>query len=193
MILFDYQNVKAIQKFIEKWGTVVLKPRLGGFGKGVTFINKYSDLRDFIDYIHSTIGINPDKGYLIERFYENDLKEWVSTTYINGELMYGYRKKPHKFVETVQGAFKVYDENEIGGEVDWCEVSELHKKEGDLAFKILKDEIIGFDMILHKGNPIIIDENTFPGYYPDCFRHDGKDPAEEFYKLIDFEISNFKR
>ena len=34
------------------------------------------------------------------------------------------------------------------------------------------------------GKSIIVDENTFPGYYEEIFKQVGKNPAEEFFKLI---------
>lgn len=187
-VLFDYKNLHYIQNLLDEWGAAVLKPRRGGFGKGVTLINNFAVLRDMIEYIHSTTGTTPDKAYLLERFYPNDLDTWTSTTMIGGKLMYGYRKRASKLVDMGNGVLKVYDANEIGGEVNLCEVSPAYEKEALKAYQAMGSEIIGFDMIFHKDRPIIVDENTFPGYYEDIFKQVGKDSAEEFYKLIVSEI-----
>ncbi|MFI6689910.1 hypothetical protein [Streptomyces sp. NPDC050485] len=52
------------------------------------------------------------------------------------------------------------------------------------AQKALGAQIIGFDMILHQGMPIIVDENTFPGFYPELFDAAGKDLGFELYRMI---------
>ena len=188
-ILFDSDNLSQIQRILDNWGKVLLKPRRGGFGKGVTLINNYSALRDFIDYIQSTTGENPDKAYLLEKYYYNDPKGWTSTTFINNELIYGYRKRATRLVDMGDGAFKVYDANEIGGEVDSCHVPQEFRLEAFKAFAALRTEVIGFDMICHNSRPIIVDENTFPGYYEEIFKEIGRDSAEVFLKLITDEIN----
>lgn len=191
-VLFDYKNLYYMEKVLKEWGAAVLKPRRGGFGKGVTFINSFAILRDVADYIYSTTGTTPDKAYMLERFYDNSLDDWVSVTIINGEIMYGYRKRKIKLVEMGNGKTKVYDGNEIGGEVDGCEVPPLYREEALKAYSAIGAEIIGFDMIFSGGKPIIVDENTFPGYYEDIFKEVGRDPAEEFYKLIISEINKIR-
>jgi len=191
-VLFDYKNLHYMERVLKEWGAAVLKPRRGGFGKGVTFINSFAILRDVADYIYSTTETTPDKAYMLERFYDNSLNDWVSVTIINGEIMYGYRKRKTKLVEMSNGITKVYDGNEIGGEVDGCEVPLLCREEALKAYRAIGAEIIGFDMIYNGGKPIIIDENTFPGYYEDIFKEVGRDPAEEFYKLIISEINKIR-
>ena len=192
-VLFDYKNLHYMEKIMKEWGSAVLKPRRGGFGKGVTFINSFATLRDIADYIHSTTGTTPDKAYMLEKFYENSLNDWVSVTMINGEIMYGYRKRKSKLVDMGNGKTKVYDANEIGGEVDGCEIPMEFREEALKAYRAIGAEIIGFDMISRNGKPIIIDENTFPGYYEEIFRQVGLDPAGEFYKLIVLEINKFRK
>lgn len=192
-VLFDYSNLHYIENVLNEWGAAVLKPRRGGFGKGVTFINSFAMLRDTVDYIHSTTESTPDKAYMLERFYSNSYDGWVSVTMINGEIMYGYKKRRTKLVEMGSGVTKIYDANEIGGEVDGCEIPSLYKNEALIAYNAIGAEIIGFDMICHDGKPIIIDENTFPGYYEEIFKEVGRDPADEFYKLIISEITKIKK
>jgi hypothetical protein len=43
-------------------------------------------------------------------------------------------------------------------------------------------------MIFNRGQPIIIDANTFPNYYEEIFKQVGRD-SEEFYKLIVSEVN----
>ncbi len=188
-MLFEYENLHYMRKIFDEWGAAVLKPRRGAFGKGVTFINSFATLRDIIEYLHSTVGTTPDKAYMLERFYENCLDKWVGTTLINGELMYGYRKRKTRLAEMGNGFQKVYDADEIGGEMDGCEVPQSYKEEALKAYQAIGAEIIGFDMIFNRGQPIIIDANTFPGYYEEIFKQVGRDSAEEFYKLIVSEIN----
>ena len=187
-VLFEYKNLQYIKSVFDEWGAAVLKPRRGGYGKGVTFIDSFATLRDIIEYIDSTTRSTSETPYMLEKFYENCPDTWLSTTLINGELMYGYRKRKTKFVEMGNGFQKVYDAHEIGGEADGCEVPRLYKEEALKAYQAIGAEIIGFDMIVHEGRPIIVDENTFPGYYDEIFQQVGRDSAEEFYKLIVSEV-----
>ncbi|MFF4160855.1 hypothetical protein [Streptomyces sp. NPDC001678] len=52
------------------------------------------------------------------------------------------------------------------------------------AQKALGAQIIGFDVILHRGEPVIVDENTFPGFYLELFRAAGKDLGFELFRMI---------
>ena len=85
---------------------------------------------------------------------------------------------------------KVYDRNEVGGAVEKCVVTPEQEREALKAARTSGCEIIGFDLITHNGKPIIVDENTFPGYYEEIFRYINKNPSEEFFKLIKFELDN---
>jgi glutathione synthase/RimK-type ligase-like ATP-grasp enzyme len=116
----------------------------------------------------------------------------ISTTIINGELVYGYRKRRQKFVDFGHGFSKVYDADELGGEVDLCEVPEAYRVEALRAYEAIGAEIIGFDMIAADRRPIVVDENTFPGYYDDLFREAGQGPADAFYRLIVAEIDKVR-
>ncbi|WP_157880125.1 hypothetical protein [Streptomyces natalensis] len=55
----------------------------------------------------------------------------------------------------------------MGGSVDLCDVPAAHAELASHAQKAIGAQIIGFDMILHQGVPIVVDENTFPGFYPE--------------------------
>jgi len=191
-ILVDYNNLRYLKDLLDEWGYAVLKPRRGGYGKGVTLLGSFAALRDTIEYIYSTARGTPDKAYLIERFYPNSSDDWISTTIINGELVYGYRKRDNRFVEFGNGFVKVYDALEIGGEVDSCEVPPSYRVEALKAYEAIGAEVIGFDMITHCSQPIIVDESTFPGYYDDLFAETGQGPADAFYRLIVTEIDKLR-
>lgn len=177
-VLTDRANLAALEPLIKSWGTAVLKPRRGAFGLGVGFIDSYATLRDVIDYIRTLTGRDPDGGYLLERYYPNDPAEWTSVTLIGGEIMYGYRKRPHTF--TPEGT-KVYDPTRRGGEVDPCPVTPAQAEQARKAQQALGLEIVGFDMVTHHGQPIIVDENTAPGFYPELFPCD---PVEALYRAL---------
>jgi glutathione synthase/RimK-type ligase-like ATP-grasp enzyme len=187
-VLVDHRNLRCLEALLREWRFAVLKPRRGGFGKGVTLIDSFAALRDTIEYVYTTTGQSPDSGYLVERFYPHDRGDWVSTTIVNGELVYGYRKRSPKFVDFGHGFRKVYDASELGGEVDFCAVPAAYRREALKAYAAIGAEIIGFDLVAAEGRPIVVDENTFPGYYDDLFRLAGQEPADALFRLIVAEI-----
>ncbi|NEQ74525.1 MAG: hypothetical protein F6K23_16670 [Okeania sp. SIO2C9] len=188
LILLSSSNVHLAQPILEEWGCGLLKPRKGGFGKGVTLISSFPMLRDIVEYVDmknfENTGTSYSGGILLERYYENSIDKFVSTTLIDGEIMYGYRKRTSKLADLGNGYQKIYDFNGIGGEVDICEVLPEHEKQALPASNVLGSEIIGFDMIWHKDRPIIVDENTFPGLYIDLFKQQGISLAHKMYNLI---------
>lgn len=183
-LLFDANQLDQIESVIEDWGAAMLKPRRGAWGKGVHLVEDFTALRDLVGYIMSVAGKSPDHGFLLERYLDNDMDKWVSITVIGDEVMYGYRKRSSKVVPIGDGKFKVYDVNEKGGEVDYVAPLEEQNQIALKAAKALNCPIIGFDMIWTDKGPIVVDENTSPGNYPDIYRAAGKDPAEEFARII---------
>lgn len=187
-VLFDHRNLAAVEPVLDEWGRAVLKPRRGRFGKGVLLVEDFGTLRDLTGYLDSTVGAAPDKGYLLERFYDNDPETWVGTAQINGSIMYGYRKRPDQWTEMGSGAAKVYDGLEIGGQVDLCDVSPAHAAEALRAQEALGLPMVGFDMVLHEGRPVIVDENTLPGLYTELFDAVGRDLATELARLVEASL-----
>ena len=188
-ILLTNSNFHLAKPILDEWGYALLKPRKGAFGKGVTLIDDFSRLRDLLEFMEEEEGINLDKGILLEKYYENHPQDWISTTIINGEIMYGYRKRLSRFADLgdsfKSGSFqKVYDSNEVGGEVDLCDLTPKHQELALSAYHAMGYEIIGFDMIWHQDRPIIVDENTFPGLYPNLFKLKNLSLAELMYRLI---------
>jgi glutathione synthase/RimK-type ligase-like ATP-grasp enzyme len=187
-VLFDHRNLAAVEPVLDGWGRAVLKPRRGRFGKGVLLVEDFGTLRDLSGYLESTAGGAPDKAYLLERFYDNEPETWVGTTLINGAIMYGYRKRPGQWTEMGSGAAKVYDGLEVGGQVDLCDLSPAHVAEALRAQEALGLEFVGFDMVLHEGRPIIVDENTLPGLYRELFDAVGKDLGTELAHLVEASL-----
>lgn len=183
-VLLHQGNVNAAEPILAEWGRAVLKPRGGYFGHGVLLIEDFATLRDAAGYLAATAPGAADETLLLERFYDNDLAEWVSVTLVGGEVMHGYRKRPSHWAAMRGGAAKVYDAAVEGGEVDLCDVPTAHAELALNAQKMMGAQIIGFDMILHQGVPIIVDENTFPGFYPELFRASGKNLGAELCRMI---------
>lgn len=183
-ILVDVKNIHNTKTIVQEWGNFLLKPRRGGFGKGVTLLSSFESLRDTVEYINATNKFANTEGHYIERFYDNNATDWVSVTIIDGKIMYGYRKNLDRFSSLGGRRYKVYSKDEVGGGVSICKLTLQHKRLALKAYKALGLEIIGFDMVLHNNKPIIVDVNTFPGMYPELFALQSIDPSKVFYDLI---------
>ncbi|MFJ4695387.1 RimK family alpha-L-glutamate ligase [Streptomyces sp. NPDC088766] len=183
-VLLDRRDPAAAAPVIAQWGRALLKPRRGSFGRGVLLIEDFATLRDLADYLDHTLAATTESTLLLERFYPNDPADWVGTTLINGTLMYGYRKRSHRFARLSADASKVYDPEGIGGDVDGCEVPAEHARLARHAQQALGLPLVGFDLILSEGRPVIVDENTFPGLYPDLFAAAGRSLSQELLALV---------
>ena len=160
--------------------TILLKPRLGGFGHGIHMVKTARDLVDAVEYTQSFTKDNLE--IFCEDFEENDISQWISTTIIDSVLVYGYRKRPEKFVDN----WKVYDADKKGGGVDYVDPEPV-KEIALAAAKALNCDIIGFDFIysIKQNKYIIVDENTYPGMYPDCFKASGTGTWDQhFLRMI---------
>lgn len=179
-ILFDHRVPERINAVLNEWGAAVLKPRRGGWGKGVTLIDSADRLRDIMGYVRSTAQSSPDQGFFLERFYQNDPARWASTTMINGQLALGYRKRLEKFHDLGDGRMKVQDVEEKGGGVVLADLTTAHIELAHQAYEALGLEIVGFDQIWTPDGPMIVDENTYPGNYSALYAEMGVNPAELF-------------
>lgn len=161
--LFRSDNAHNILKYLSEWEQVLLKPTNGAFGHGIHRVNSE---REFIDAVEYAASFSKEPLEIFcEKFEKNDLKQWISTTIIDGKLIYGYRKNPEKF-----SSWKVYDASSIGGGIEYVDpapVEEIALK----AAETLCCDIIGFDFIFSEvqSRYLIVDENTLPGMYPICF------------------------
>ncbi|MCH0540085.1 hypothetical protein I3F58_11000 [Streptomyces sp. MUM 203J] len=183
-VLLHPRNLGAAEDVLRAWGRALLKPRHGFYGQGVLLVDDFATLRDAVGYLTATAPCVPDETLLLERFYENDPADWTSVTVVGGAVMYGYRKRAARWATMRGGATKVYDPAGAGGEVDLCPVSPAQEELALRAQKALGAEIVGFDMILHEGEPIIVDENTTPGLYPELFDAVGKELGGELFRVI---------
>ncbi|WOI62002.1 ATP-grasp domain-containing protein [Streptomyces fradiae] len=189
-ILVDRRDTAAAAPVIAEWGRALLKPRRGSFGHGILLVEDYATLRDLADYLGHTLAGATESTFLLERFYPNDPADWVGTTFVNGALMYGYRKRGHRFTRLSADAVKVYDPDSVGGDVDGCEVPPEHARIAGRAQRALGLPLVGFDLILYEGRPLIVDENTFPGLYPDLFAAAGRSLSQELLALVRDAISH---
>lgn len=166
--LFPAQNAHAVADEVLAAGPALLKPTLGAFGQGIHMVKSPRELIDAVEYGQSFSG--EKLQIFCEAFEENDIAKWISTTVIDGQLVYGYRKKPEKFVDN----WKVYDADRKGGGVDWVDASPVRDAALQAA-RVLQADVIGFDFIYSTARRqyLIVDENTFPGMYPDCFTASG--------------------
>jgi ribosomal protein S6--L-glutamate ligase len=180
---FSLFRAAAVNKVADQLcgnGPILLKPRLGAFGHGIHMVNTAQEFIDAVQYGQSFV--KDEMQIFCEFFEENDISRWISTTIIGGELVYGYRKKPEKFVDN----WKVYDPTRTGGGVDYVDATPV-KSIALAAAKTLGCDIIGFDFIYStaKREYLIVDENTFPGMYPHCFAESGTGSWDQhFHRMI---------
>ncbi|MDD3887866.1 MAG: hypothetical protein PHN19_03770 [Patescibacteria group bacterium] len=173
--LIPYNNLELMEKIMKDWKTVVVKPRFGSFGRGIIKVSDFETLRDIAGMLRME---HKQEKIFVERFVENDQKAWMSTTIIDGKVVYGYRKKEEKFA-----GWKVYDIKAKGGGayyVDPAPVREYAEK----AAAILDKSICGFDFIKTADGYKIVDENNFPGFYPEAFKDAGVKATDLIVNLI---------
>lgn len=173
--LIRYDDFRGMKKIIERWKTVVVKPRRGSFGRGIIKISDFETLRDIAGFIKFE---TKQEDIFVERFYDNPIEEWISTTIIGGKVIYGYRKKKEKFAD-----WKVYDVHAKGGGAYYVDPAPV-KKIAEEAASNMDQSIVGFDFIKTNEGYRIVDENNFPGFYPEAFRDAGKNVSELISDLI---------
>ncbi|MGK5629935.1 ATP-grasp domain-containing protein [Streptomyces sp. URMC 123] len=195
-LLFDHRHLDPVEAVLDEWGSALLKPRWGSFGRGVLLVENFPTVRDVLGFHAAAAPGGAGHAFLLERFYPNDADDWVSAVVIDGELMYGYRKRGERRAALGgggRGAWKVFDADGHGGHVDRCEVSAAHRDQALRAQRALGMPIVGFDMILHRGEPVVVDENTFPGLYPELFAEAGQDLGRQFFRVVLGAIETHRR
>lgn len=155
--------------------SVLLKPRRGGFGIGIIKIDSPSQLRDIVDYLSN----QKDESFYIEKYYENDMSQWIGLTVINGNILYGYRKKADKIAD-----WKIYDRNQIGGGVDLVIPNDEQIKIAESVYKILKANFFGLDIIKSKDGYKVVDINYLPGLYYDFIQELKIDFPKIFFRML---------
>lgn len=88
LFLVTQENVDYLEPLF-KDNAYLLKPRRSGWGLGIVKVDKFSQLRDIIEYHHK-------KNYYLKKFYPNDMADWTGVSVVNGMALYGFRKKNRK-------------------------------------------------------------------------------------------------
>jgi glutathione synthase/RimK-type ligase-like ATP-grasp enzyme len=173
--LVDSMDFDIMKKILEDWKTVLVKPQKGSFGRGIVKISDFETLRDLAGIMKAK---NKQDKIFVEKFYPNDINEWISTTVINRKAVYGYRKKEAQFAD-----WKVYDPSARGGGAYYVDPSPV-KSIAEKAASCLGADIVGFDFIKTDQGYILVDENNFPGMYENAFDKAGEDVSLSFFNLI---------
>ncbi|EQD83114.1 glutathione synthase/RimK-type ligase-like ATP-grasp enzyme [Saccharopolyspora erythraea NRRL 2338] len=192
-VLVSRRNIEAAAPVIEEWGRAVLKPRRGCFGWGVLFIDSFSMLRDVVGYLEAETTEGRVRGvpsaasgrsFLLERFYPNSPEDWLGVTLVGGEVVYGFRKGADRHVWLDDVTWKVYDSGRDGGAVEHREVPAEHAALVDTARRAFDLPLLGFDIIRHEGEPVIVDVNTGPALYQELFAAAGRSLAHELHRAF---------
>jgi glutathione synthase/RimK-type ligase-like ATP-grasp enzyme len=189
-VLADLRNLNSLQEVLQQWEAAMLKPRRGGWGSGVTLISEFSTLRDVAGYLENMSPESLSQGFYLERYYDNDPAQFASITLLGGEVMYGYRKPPEKFVDLGNGRLKVLETELARAEALWTPLNETQLGIAEAAAAVLQCPVIGFDLICTPDGYLIVDENTSPGNYPAVYEKAGIDPAETFGRMILTQLGN---
>ncbi|MFE1247007.1 RimK family alpha-L-glutamate ligase [Streptomyces sp. NPDC058735] len=184
-LLVGHHNTEAAAPVLAEWGRALLKPRLGSYGQGVLLVEDFATLRDLVGFLDHEVAARSDGTLLLERICPSSGPgDWLGTTLLDGRLMYGYRKRTHRFTRLSTDVWKVYDPRGAGGDVDGCDVPPAHARLVRRAQRILGLPLVGFDLIVSEGRPVIVDENTFPGLYPDLFAATGRSLGHELCAFV---------
>ncbi|NUT53419.1 MAG: hypothetical protein HOV94_39960 [Saccharothrix sp.] len=197
-VLVSGRNLDAAAPALGEWGRAVLKPRRGCFGWGVLLVDSFTALRDVVGYLESETteervrdvpSAGSGRSFLLERFYPNSPEDWLGATLTGGEVAYGFRKGAERRVSWNDVGWKVYDPDRTGGDVEYREVpaglSALVRK----AQRVFGLPLLGFDVIRHDGEPVIVDVNTGPALYPELFAAAGKSLAHELFRAFGTAIA----
>lgn len=176
-------NIEAA--FHKLGGDVLVKPRFGGWGKGIVRCRSIGDLQDVVELAVASSG--REQQFLLERFYENDMAQWLSVSMIGQNPIIGYRKPL-----TIGGSdWKVYDPDKKDGKGELSqyvrpseEVSELARR----AQAAIGKDIVGFDFIMTADGYKIVDENGRPGLYEHCLNSANINIVDEIVSLIKAKV-----
>lgn len=175
----DTQGLRAV---FERFGSdVLLKPRFGGWGVGITRAKKIDDLISTVEYMTNFTSA-PHQSILMEKFYENDLSQWISVVVMGDEVLFGY-KKPL----IGDANWKIYDPQKSDGKGQLSEYVDPPQELKEIAIaakKAIRKDIIGFDFISTTDGYKIIDENGRPGLYKQCIDAANINLSEKILRLI---------
>lgn len=171
--------------FLALGSSVLVKPRFGGWGKGIVRCQSVGDLQDVIELSVAMSG--RQQQFLLERFYENDMSKWTSVSMIGQIPVIGYRKP----LTIGNSDWKVYDPDKKDGKgvlseyvAPSEEISNLSRK----AQAVIGKDIVGFDFISTVDGYKIVDENGRPGLYQHCLEEAGVDLVDQIVRLVGEKI-----
>ncbi|MBU2028744.1 hypothetical protein KJ761_02535 [Patescibacteria group bacterium] len=171
---------KLNELFNDFGGSIVIKPRFGGWGVGVELIDSRAKLEDFVKKISSSK--EKSRQVLVEKYFENDLSKWIAVVVFGNKVLFGYHKK------IMSGSdWKIYDPEKKDSQGDYSEYLSPPKELQKIALKaknIIGKDIIGFDFIYTKEGYKIVDENGRPGLYTNCIKKAGVNIEDEVINLI---------
>lgn len=180
-LVFSEDKPGIERAFHSLGGNVLLKPRFGGWGKGIVRCSEIGDLQDIIEL--SVAASGKTQQFLLERYYENDPEGWVSVSMIGQNPVIGYRKP----LSIGASDWKVYDPNKQDGRGEhsiYVQPSDIVADFARRAQVALGKDIVGFDFILTPDGYKIVDENSRPGLYAHCLETAGVSLSDEILNLI---------
>lgn len=176
--LVNSDNVDYLQSLFEKQ-SFLLKPRRNSFGIGIIKIDDFAHLRGIMEY-------HPKRNYYLERFYPNDMSQWTGVTIINGNPLYGYRKKTEKILD-----WKVYDRKMSGGKINHVQLSAELEEISIKASQVLEANIVGLDFIKTEEGYKIVDVNCHPGIYYDFIEQLDLPIEEIFFQMLEIPVKTY--
>jgi glutathione synthase/RimK-type ligase-like ATP-grasp enzyme len=159
--LVRYDDFEMMKTILDDWGTVLIKPRSGSYGRGIIKTNDFEILRDVAGILELQ---TKNKYIFVEKFYPHTMSDWMSVVVVNFKAIYGYRKKENKFAN-----WKVYDLHKEGGNAVEADISEVQNM-AEKAAQVIEEQVICFDILKTKQGYKIIDENNFPGLYEEILK-----------------------
>ncbi|MBU0586364.1 hypothetical protein KJ780_02555, partial [Candidatus Micrarchaeota archaeon] len=174
--LIESGDEENARKIIKEWGSVLAKPRYGGFGIGIFKADDADELLDLMDFAEL------DCVY-VERFYENNMDDWCGVNVVGGKVLYGYGKETSK----IKG-YKVFDRKAEGGKMILRPPNPEQQKIALETAKKTGMDFFGVDIIKAKkdGRYLVVDMNTFPGVYPEMM--DPNEIANEFARMVKLRL-----
>lgn len=179
--LVNLNNRAALKNVFEALGgEVLIKPRFGGWGRGIVKTDSLEDLYSTAELLSGFLV--KDDQILLERFYPNDEQKWISVVLFGRKVLFGYHKR-----SLGESAWKIYDPEKKDGKglySEYVEVPESLKEIALSAQRVIGKDIICFDFIYTAEGYKIVDENGRPGLYAKCLEAAHIDIEEEVVGLI---------
>lgn len=175
----DKESLKNI--FTAFNSSVLIKPRFGGWGKGIVKIDSLNALLDQADLILS-FSPSANLQLLIEKYYPNDLSKWISVVVFGDKVLFGYRKNIMR-----EADWKICDphkEDGKGAQSEYVDPAPELKELALAAKNAIGKDIVCFDFIHTTEGYKIVDENGRPGLYAHCLEKAGVDIKKELLELI---------